>query len=29
MRPKDFTPPKYSETHHCIYDKLLAGKQAW
>jgi len=33
MRPKDFKPPKYSETHHCIFDKqsgeIVAIETQW
>jgi hypothetical protein len=33
MRPKDFTPPKYSETHHCVFDKqsgeIVAIETQW
>ena len=33
MRPKDFKPPKYSETHHCIFDKqsgeIVAIETRW
>jgi hypothetical protein len=33
MRPKNFTPPKYSETHYCIFDKqsgeIVAIETQW
>lgn len=33
MRPKDFKPPKYSETHYCIFDKqsgeIVAIETQW
>src|SRR5216684_7878698 len=33
MRTKDFTPPKYSETHYCIFDRksgeIVAIETQW